>query len=340
MSPFFINYHLSPMSYSITGAHGLFPATECSNAPLQENEMLQQTNTKLQHDLERAKKEINLLTERNKNLSDTNIDLRRQLQKMDHNSQSSADKTKKFEFSENSIWRSILTELRKQFFEKFNLYDQETFYKNKDSRDAYGTNNYDDYLRVFINKKHPEILKKLDEFNGRYRGTSKSGENFFDFSEYQLKHFNILFEDSYGKPYLSKEAYRNMALQIFWSSFVSHLMFYVREDQLMHRIRTLRTSLQNCVNMKQGFQKILKDPHEAINRTKAVCEYNNSGDDAHIFCYWNSKLLKLTYELPDSIDQDDQASEKEAMEKYIAENLLQHKDWPQNFDLYILYRPR
>lgn len=336
MSPFFINYHLSPMSYSMTGAHGLFP----SNQPLHENEMLlQQTNTNLQHDLERAKREIDLLTQRNKDLSDTNIDLRRQLQTTYHDSQSSADRTQTFEFSNSQMWRSTLTDLRKQFFRRFNLYEQETFYKNRDSPNAYGTKNYEDYLRVFINKKHPEILKKLDEFNGRYRSTSQSGEKFFDFSDNQLKYFNILFEDSYGKPYLSKEDYRNMALQIFWSYFVSDLMKHAREDNVMHFIETLRTSLKNCVNMKQGFQKILKYPHEAIYRTKAVCEYSNLGDDVHIFCYWDSKQLKLTYKFPDSINQD-QASEKEAMEKYIADNLRQHQDWPQNFDLYILYRPQ
>lgn len=292
--------------------------------------------------VERRTNALSKLAEEFHQLSIANADLNRQLRERNIDRQGTAashkDDDGKFVLNEVDNWRCIADKMKDHFKKSCGLYDQETFYENQDSPNVYGKRNYSDYLEGFINKYHKEVVQQLDRFNGKFRSTATTKEKPFDLYGDDFKYFNHLFEGSSGKEYLSKEYYRNMALQIFWSFFVKILMDGERNDELERLVGNLQTSLRDCREMKQGLQYILKYPEHVNNTTKAVCEYNDRYDKVDIFCYWNGNALKLNLKLPDIVE-DDYSGIKERIKIYVTENLKKHKEWPQIFEFYIVFTP-
>lgn len=292
--------------------------------------------------VERRTKALNNLVQDYDQLSNTVVDLKRQLRERNIDRQGTAasrvDDEGKFVLNEVDNWRCIADRMKGHFKKSCGLYDQETFYENRDSPNAYGKRNYSDYLEAFINKYHEEVVKQLDRFNGKFRSTATTKEKLFDLYGDDFECFNHLFEGSSGKEYLSKEYYRNMALQIFWSFFVKISMDRERNDELERLVGNLQTSLQDCREMKRGLQYILEYPEYVDNKTKAVCEYNDRYDRVDIFCYWNGNALKLNLKLPDIVE-DDYSGIKERIKRYVTDNLTKHKEWPQIFEFYIVFTP-
>ena len=330
MSPLFITYPLSPMSYSMTGVHGSLSTTEHNNA------LLSQENINLKTKLSDAKKQIDILTQQNKQAIAANYDLERQLQEKRSNTQSSMHEKTTFEFDEYENWTRIQRRLTSHFFEGKQLYNQEDFYKNRSSSNAYGQAGYEDYLQIFINKQHPEFVRQLDRICNRIPNCKKiSG-----LTDSDMQFLYLLFDKSYDEDLFGKKFYQDMALQIFWSFFASYLLSTARVNSLENFLQKTRQSLKDCVQMKLGFQDILKDPQKAIDKTKALCEYEEQFEAAQISCHWNGQEFEMVYDLPDTFEKEDWASKKAAIKKYIATKLSGYKDWPQNFDLYFLFHPK